>query len=265
MGATQASEEARLGRIMIALGLLGFGAENILFGHYVVARAAPWPADPSARFAVACVTAAVLLPSGLALLMGRFVRLAGLASGALILGWSLVLHLPVALAGPAWSGDWTNALKAAILAFGLFGVAAADGGQLNRFMLALRILAPYAAGAFFLLCGIQHFMFSTFVATLVPRFIPGATFWTYFAGVALIAAGLGFWTPPVRRVAATLAAAMVFSWVFLVHLPLVFTVGRGEWMGVFEALAISGVCLALARWPASTLTSPSLVVAPPAR
>jgi hypothetical protein len=199
------------------------------------------------------VTAVVFLSGGAALLTGRFVRLAGVLSGALILGWSLLLHLPVALAGPAWSGDWTNVLKAATLAFGLFGVGAADGRPLGRLMLALRMLAPYAAGAFFLLCGIQHFMFSTFVATLVPRFIPGAKFWTYFAGVALMAAGLGFWTPPVRRVAATLAAAMVFSWVFLVHLPLVFTVGRGEWMGVFEALAISGVCLVLARWPVPRL------------
>ena len=84
----------------------------------------------------------------------------------------------------------------------------------------------------------------------MPRFIPGAVFWTYFAGVALIAAGIGFCVPPVRRIAAHRSpAAMVFSWVFLVHVPLVFTVGRVEWMGVFEALGISGVCLALARWP----------------
>ncbi len=38
---------------------------------------------------------------------------------------------------------------------------------------------------------------------------------------------------------------MVFSWVFLVHIPLVFTVGSVEWMGVFEALGISGVALIL--------------------
>jgi xanthine/uracil permease len=249
MSSAQESPEGRLGRILVGLGLLGFGAENVLFGHYVVARAAPWPADPSTQLAVACVTAALLLASGMALLTQRFVRLAGLVSGGLILGWSLALHLPLALAGPAWGGHWTNVLKAATLASGLFGVAAADGRPLDRPVWALRTVAPYVAGAFFLLCGIQHFMFSSFVATLVPRFIPGAMFWTYFAGVALVAAGLGFWTPPVRRVAATLAAAMVCSWVFLVHLPLVVTVGRGEWMGVFEALAISGVCLVLARWP----------------
>ena len=238
-----------LGRLMVASALLGFGVENILFGRYIVARVAPWPADPSAQFAVACVTGALFLASGTAFLTGRFVREAGLASAALILGWSLVLHLPVAIAGPAWSGAWTSALKAATLASGALGVAVADGRPMGPVLVALRTLAPYATGAFFLLGGIQHFMFAGFVATLVPRFIPGALFWTYVAGVALITAGLGFWTPPLRRVAATLAAAMVFSWVFLVHVPLVTTVGRGEWMGVFEALGISGVCLVLARWP----------------
>ncbi len=193
----------------------------------------------------------MFLASGAAFLTARFVRPAGLASAALMLGWMLVRHLPVALAGPAWSGDWTNVLKAATLAAGALAVAVADGRPVHAVLSTLRTLAPYVAGAFFLLCGIQHFMFVTFVKTLVPWFIPGAVFWTYFAGVALVAAGLGFWTPPVRRVAATLAAAMVFSWVFLVHVPLVSTVGRGEWMGVFEALGISGVCLALARRPTS--------------
>ena len=242
-------DQASFGRVALALALLGFGIENVLFGHYVVARAAPWPEDPTAQFAVACATAAVFLASSAALLAGRVVRQAGLASAALILGWMLVRHLPVALAGPAWSGDWTNVLKAATLAAGALAIAVSDGRPVGRPLSALRTLAPYVAGAFFLLCGIQHFMFVTFVKTLVPRFIPGAVFWTYVAGVALVAAGLGFWTPRVRRSAATLTAAMVFSWVFLVHVPLVFTVGRGEWMGVFEALGISGVCLALTRWP----------------
>jgi hypothetical protein len=36
-----------LGRLFVALALAGFGLENIAFGHYVVARAAPWPASPA--------------------------------------------------------------------------------------------------------------------------------------------------------------------------------------------------------------------------
>ena len=246
----------RLGRTVLAFAILGFGLENLLFGHYVVARAAPWPADPGAQFAVACVTALLFLASGVELLRGGYVRYAGLASAALILCWSLVLHWPVAIAGPAWSGHWTNALKAAALASGALAVAVSDGRPIGPLLSNLRMLAPFVTGAFFLLGGIQHFMFAAFVARLVPPFIPGALFWTYFAGVALIAAGLGFWTPPVRRVAATLAAGMVFSWVFLVHVPLVVNVGRVEWMGVFEALGISGTCLALARWPTSPPVRP---------
>lgn len=240
-------ELASLGRLFLGTALLGFGAENLLFGHYVVARAAPWPADPTQRVVVAVVTGLVFLLCGGAFLANRFVRAAGYIAATLIMGWSLALHYPTAIMGPAWSGDWTNALKAATLAAGALAVAVADGRRVATPIAALRSAAPFAAAAFFLLGGIQHFMFLDFVQTLVPAFIPGARFWTQFAGVALIAAGLGLCTPPVRRLAAMLTALMVFSWVFLVHVPLVFTVGRVEWMGVFEALGISGVCLALAN------------------
>jgi uncharacterized membrane protein len=242
---------AALGRTLVALALLGFGIENILFGRYIVARVAPWPADPSVRFVVACVTGLVFVASGGALLTNRRVWWAGLASAALILGWSLGRHLPVAITGPPWSGDWTNVLKAGTLASGALGVAMSDGNAYPRggLLHVPRAVAPYVAGAFFLLCGIQHFMYAQFVATLIPPFIPGAFFWTYVAGVLLICAGVGFWVPPIRPRVATAAAVMVFSWVFLVHVPLVFNVGRAEWMGVFEALGISGVCLALASSP----------------
>jgi hypothetical protein len=249
MPSLRALGDAGLGRLLVGLGLLGFGIENILFGRYIVARHAPWPTDPSVQFLVGCVTAVVLLAGGAAFLSGRFVRIAGLASAALILGWALVLHLPVAIASAAWSNRWTSMLKAVALASGVLAVAVDDGRPIGPLLSTLRRLAPFGAGAFFLLGGIQHFLFTPFVATLMPPFIPGALFWTRFAGLALIAAGLGLFTPFARVVAARLTAAMVFSWVFLVHLPLVFRVGRVEWLGVVEALCVSGVCLALAHWP----------------
>lgn len=256
MSTLHASGLNGLGRMLFALALLGFGIENVLFGHYVVARATPWPADPSIRFVIASVTGAVFLASGAAMLSGRFVREAGIATAALILGWMLILRLPTAIAGPAWSGDWTNVLKAATLASGAIGVAVADGRPVGGGLRLLRAIGPFVTGAFFLLGGIQHFMFAAFVQRLVPRFIPAPLFWTYFAGVALIAAGIGFYVPPLRRVTAVCAAAMVFSWVFLVHIPLVFTVGSVEWMGVFEALGISGVCLILLPFKMAPMNEP---------
>lgn len=234
-----------LGRMLLGVALLGFGIENILFGRYIVARVAPWPSDGSVRFAIACLTGIVFLAGGAAFLIGRGRRVAGLTIATLIMGWSIVRHLPVAIAGPAWSGDWTNVLKAGTLAAGALAVAAGDDRPMGRAVASLRRLAPYVVGAFFVLGGIQHFMFATFVATLIPPFIPWPYFWTYFAGVCLFLGGVGLWTPFIRSLAATLTGLMVFSWVFLVHVPLVFNVGRAEWMGVFEALGISGVCLML--------------------
>src|SRR5262245_27876096 len=162
--------ESSLGRLIVGLGLLGFGTENILFGRYIVARVAPWPDDPSVRFAIACLTGVLFIATGVGFLTNRWLRPLGFASAALILGWSMVRHLPVAIAGPAWSGDWTNVLKAATLAAGVFGVAVADGRPVGRVPAFLRTTAADVASLFFLLGGIQHFMFASFVVTLMPPF-----------------------------------------------------------------------------------------------
>jgi len=236
----------RLGRLFFAVALIGFGLENIAFGHYVVARAAPWPADPAQQHLIAYVTGVLFLASGGAILVGRWTREAALEAAVLILGWSLCLHWPRAIAGPAFSGDWTNALKAVVLVAGGVVVAAGAAGTPSGLLRALRAIAPHASAPFFLLAGIQHILFVQFVETLVPPFIPFPRFWTYFAAAALLAAGFGLLAPPVRRLAATCTGWMVFSWVFLVHVPLIFRLGALEWQGVFEALGISGICFLLA-------------------
>jgi len=235
-----------LGRLFLGLGLIGFGIENVLFGSYVVARATPWPADPAYAFLFACVTAALLVAAGLAVLTGWWVRELGLEAAFLIAAYSLALHWPKTIAGPPFSGDWTNAFKAITFAVGPLLAALAAPQPVNRFLAGLRAIAPHACAPFFLLAGIQHILFVQFVETLVPPFIPFGRFWTYFAAAALLAAGFGLLAPPVRRLAATLTGWMVFSWVFLVHVPLIFRIGPLEWQGVFEALGISGVCFLLA-------------------
>lgn len=254
----------RFGRLFVALALIGFGLENIAFGHYVVARAAPWPADPLAQRLIAYVTGAIFLacggtivagtagPAGMARLTslagpaGRWTREAALEAAVLILGWSLCLHWPKAVAGLPLGGDWTNALKAVVLAAGLVVIAARAPGSPNAVLAALRLVAAHACAPFFLLAGIQHILFVQFVETLVPPSIPFPRFWTYCAAAALLAGGFGLLAPPVRRLAASLTGWMVFSWVFLVHVPLIFRLGALEWQGVFEALGLSGVCLLLA-------------------
>ena len=238
-------DPAALGRLFFGLGLLGFAVENVLFGHYVLARATPWPSPPLYQLLFACVTGALLGAAGLSILTGRWTRELGLEAWFLILAVSLSLHWPKTITGDPFSGDWTNALKAIVFATGGLLAAAAAPGPPSALLGLLRTIAPHACAPFFLLAGIQHILFVGFVQTLIPPFIPGARFWTYFAAGALLAAGFGLLVPPVRRLAAICAGWMVFSWVFLVHLPLAY--GRAEeWKGVVEALAISGVCFLIA-------------------
>jgi uncharacterized membrane protein len=127
---------------------------------------------------------------------------------------------------------WTNPAKLLALAG---GALLAAGGSLR-----LAILP----GVFLLICGIQHFVYAGFVDTLVPAWIPpGARFWTYFSAVALIAGGAGMLLSKTRRSAALLSGVMIFLWVPMLHLPRAVGMRNAdELAGVFEALAIAGVC-----------------------
>jgi uncharacterized membrane protein YphA (DoxX/SURF4 family) len=81
--------------------------------------------------------------------------------------------------------------------------------------------------------------------------IPGALYWVYFAGLALIAGGVGILIPRTARLAATLVGIMIFLWVLLLHIPRAMADPHppAELAGVFEALALSGVAFILADRP----------------
>jgi uncharacterized membrane protein len=65
--------------------------------------------------------------------------------------------------------------------------------------------------------GVEHFIYANFVAAIVPSWIPWHFFWTYFVGIALIAAGFGMVLKKQQRLAGILLGAMIFSFVILIH------------------------------------------------
>ena len=96
------------------------------------------------------------------------------------------------------------------------------------------------------ICGIEHFLYGPGVATLVPDWIPGHLFWTYFAAVALIAGGAGLIFNVKKRLAALLSCIMIFIWALILHAPRVVTMRTGnETTSFFQTLALSGALLVL--------------------
>ena len=110
-------------------------------------------------------------------------------------------------------------------------------------------LGMYPFAILVIVFGVDHFLYASSVATLVPAWIPLHIFWTYFAGTALIASGLGMIVRVKARLAATLLGAMIFTWVLVLHIPRAvadpYSRIGDEWTSTFEALAQSGVAFIL--------------------
>lgn len=249
-----------LGRLLVAIAFVAFGIEHFVFGQFVVGRAPAWPEGVPGGLAWAWATGIVFIASGSAILAGWHARAAALVAAVLILGWALLRHIPVFATDMSFGSDWTRAGKALALFGGsllIAGSMRALSAERPRGIMAFlnserefEYIGRVALGAFLVLTGIQHFLFEAFVSSLVPTWIPGALFWTYFAGVALIAGGLGVMIPQTVRLAGTLTGIMIFVWFVILHIPraLASTGDGNEWIAVVEALAMSGIAFMLAGY-----------------
>lgn len=252
MGTERSDPVLAGGRVLFALGLAGFGLVHVASGEFVAGRAPPWPEGVAGGTAWAFATGAFLVASGVAILLDRRARPLAVAAGSLILAWAFLRQLAPTAAGPPLGPQWTNAGKALVFSAGAFTVAGTatpgagrTGPRLRRVRNVPVLLGRGSLSLFLVVCGIQHFIYDEFVASLVPAWIPAAYFWTYFAGVALIAGGAGLLLDRTAPLAAALSGLMVFSWVWLVHVPRI--ASHGGWLPPFEALAVSGLALILCR------------------
>jgi uncharacterized membrane protein len=253
-----------IGRVFFAIALTAFGIQQLLFGDFVPGRAPAWPAGVPGRLVWAYISGIILIATGAAILSAtakptyrKTARLGATVSGTMIVAWALVRHVPLVLADTDFGGAWTQFGKALALSGGAFAVAGSLSDPVSRQGAAALLGSPagliylgrVCLGIFMINSGIQHFIWVPFVTSLVPAWIPGPLFWTYFAGVALIAGGAGLIFPPTARLAGTMSGLMVFTWFLILHIPRALAVPpeqlRNEWIAVFESLAVSGLALML--------------------
>lgn len=245
---------AAAARFCFALSLIVFGVQHLVYGEFVTRVFPKLPAFIPGHLLWAYVAGLILLGAGAAIVFRLRVRTAATILGCLILLSFLLLYVPQLLVSPPLGGLWTNAGKALALAGGCFLLAVSLPARASESRITEAVLprlapvSPVFLSIFLILAGVQHFLFSKFVATLVPGWIPGAMFWTYFAAVALIAGGLGMLIPPLTFWAGLLSAVMIFLWVFLLHIPRALAAPHdsNETTAVFEALAFSATAFLVA-------------------
>jgi uncharacterized membrane protein len=244
-----------IGRLFVALAFLGMGIEHFIFQEFITGRAPAWPTSVPGKAIWAYGSGAVIAGAGLAILIRRNSRPLLMLAGILILLWALLRHIPIVAADSLLAGSWTRAGKALMLFGGAFAVAGTLLAENARTTTRLRfinrsdeyiLLGRICLGIFLIISGVQHFIFTPFVVTLIPGWFPGnATWWAWFAGVALLAGGVGLLVSRTAAPAALMAGLMVFSWFWIVHIPRTF-VSRSDGIAVFEALAVSGIAFVVA-------------------
>lgn len=245
-----------IGRLFFAIALCGLGIEHFIFEDFITGRAPEWPEIIPGKLVWAYLTGVIFIVVGLATIFQKKARLALVCAGVLIFGWALLRLIPVVITSPILSGEWTHIGKALTLSGGALAVASTfpkmgsgQGSSLLRFFNSNQkfiVGGRLSLGIFFIITGLQHFIYKAFVASLIPVWFPGnAIFWTWLTGIALITAGIGLFINRFSQMAAFLSGIMVFLWFWIVHLPIVFS-SKSANIAVFEALAVSGVALVIA-------------------
>jgi len=216
---------------------------------------------PGLRF-WAYLGGAALIAVGAAIIFKTTARAAALVLGGILLALFCFYYIPYELIidpNSKYLGQWGDAEKelalsgGALLIGGSFPEGVVKFQKKNLLIRFLEKLIPYG-GIFFSITmisfGIDHFLYTKNVATLVPSWIPHPVFWTLFAAVALIGSGIAIIVKIKLKLIATLLGTMIFLWFIVLHIPraiaLPFNNMGEEVTSAFSALAFSGIAFVIA-------------------
>lgn len=243
-----------IARIFYGAGIAGIGTLHFFYAGF---RPVILPVPPEATSQLSIIiylTGAFLLITGLLIAIGKYVKPTALFLALVLFLFFAFGHLPNRLTNMVTMlGAWTDALKLLALCGGALIIARAFPHNTNSVFInglyKTSFLGRYFFGLMLLIFGIDHFVYTDFVKTLVPVWIPGALFWTYVAGIALIGSGLSFIINFKRRTIALLTGSMLFLWLVLLHMPRAVTMDiskdPNEIVSIFECLAFSGMAFLL--------------------
>ena len=98
--------------------------------------------------------------------------------------------------------------------------------------------------------GFAHFNYIDFTAGFIPAWIPWKVFWAWATGAGHLAAGLAFVSGIQARLAATLLAGMMGSFVVLLHIPRVIAHPEvhAEWIMLAVSSALTGSAWLLRKY-----------------
>jgi len=233
-----------VGRILFGVGFAVIGAIGLV-AHDFVLNQQPVPAGIPWREALACISGALLLITGIGLLIPRVARVAALVLASYVLLWVLALWLPRVVANPQVVGYWLGVGEDLSMATGGWVIFCAVAGRRDTSLRVARILFGLAL----LPIGLSHFTYLKITAGFIPPWFPFRPFLAGVTGAAHIAAGLAIVFNIVPRLAATLEAVMESGFTVFVWMTAVLSAptDRMNWVNLFISTALSAAAWAVAE------------------
>ncbi len=253
----------KTGRVFYGVCITTFGINQLIHADFRTVILPPWPSWRENPGVWAYLTGAALILSGMAIIFNRKGRAVALALGGLLLGlivfWQIPFTLFISPHKITHFGVWADASKELAIAGGAFVLAGAfpreetnDGSKFSLIRLLEKFI-PFGRIFFSITMtefGIDHFLYPEYISTMVPAWIPGHLFWTYFAGVALIGSGVAIIFKIKLKLVALLQGSMIFLWFILLHIPDAiahpYVLKGNEVVSAADALAFSGIAFIIA-------------------
>ena len=244
----------QLSRKAYGLCITAFGIQQLcqgqIAGDFVPPGITPHP--------IAYVWCVLFILSGVAFFFDKWGYEAALLSGGVFLLCFLLVYLPYLIFFDPQNHayiEWAGSIET--LAFvGASFVFANSYAPRPHFLPWLGKLAPYGRVFFsvmLILYGSYHFVYPVGVSRMVPDWMSGHLFWTYFAGVALIGAGVAIILKFQLRLVASLLGIMIFLWFVLIHIPTAirdpYSNDGLELARVFVSFGFTGICFLMANPP----------------
>jgi uncharacterized membrane protein len=237
----------RLGHALFAIGMFAFAVLCYVWASPILGLES-LPAWLPEQLLWTYLVAAILGLAAITLFAKAFARAAATVLAAMLTLWVLFFHVPGLLTQLHSGNEWTSAFETLALSAAAWILAAAlsrAAHGADRWDNALQRLATfgrYAFGVSLPVFGVLHFIYSGYVSSVIPTWIPYPLFWAYFTGLAHIAAGLAILSGVMARWAATMLGIMFGSWVLILHIPRVIAHPhtQAEWTSLFVATALCG-------------------------
>jgi uncharacterized membrane protein len=237
---------SNVGRVFYGIAIAAIGFLTIYYHDFPYMLIPPKHTWLNDHLFIVYISGAFLFVAGAAIVLEKMTMPVSLVLGAVLLAIFCFYFIPYEFFVSSTYmqfGQWENAAKELALAGGAFVIA---GRTLRKVYNFGRIVYALTIISF----SIDHFIYGKDAADYIPSWIPYHVFWIYFAGVALLAAGIGILLKIRLRLAAALLGAMIFIWVIILHIPKAIANPAdnqtGEVTSGLIALAYCGIALVIA-------------------